>query len=237
MNECRPASRAARRCRPDGVADLLRKIPESRHRGGYAFEICIGFVCGAKGWTCGPRGVAATPPKHGATAGFFFKIHDAGRFVPPVAFPLRAPSVMEVLRQSGARPAVVFHDFTPSSGWGIVGLARAFIQRRVSQQVYARSALAVFTVPVEQITWLPQRRDPAVFIPVGSPNFPALDSAHSEIRSAAPLGILPSRFLASHRRPARFPGSGGHGLRVARGLQVQRYSRATDSHRPWNRGI
>jgi glycosyltransferase involved in cell wall biosynthesis len=62
----------------------------------------------------------------------------------------------------------------PARGSGIVGHARAYSQLRVLRQLYARSNLAVFTVPVDKITWLPARHDKAVFIPVGS-NFPELD--------------------------------------------------------------
>jgi glycosyltransferase involved in cell wall biosynthesis len=89
-------------------------------------------------------------------------------------FPLRAPRVLDVLRQCGARPAVVFHDFSPLAGTGIVGHAREYCHLRVLRQLYARSDLAVFTVPVDKIMWLPPRHDKAAFIPVGS-NFPELD--------------------------------------------------------------
>lgn len=156
----------------DGVADYCEKLQKAGTAAGTPFEIAS-VSWAQKGWTAALAELRNTAKAWRDRWVFlqYTTLAWSSR-----GFPLRAPSVMEVLRQSGARPAVVFHDFTPSSGWGIVGLARAFIQRRVSQQVYARSALAVFTVPVEQITWLPQRRDPAVFIPVGS-NFPALDSA------------------------------------------------------------
>jgi glycosyltransferase involved in cell wall biosynthesis len=86
-------------------------------------------------------------------------------------FPLRAPRVLDVLRQSGARPGVVFHDFMPARGSGIFGNARAYTQLRVLRHLYARSNKTVFTVPVDKIKWLPPRHDKAVFIPVGS-NFP-----------------------------------------------------------------
>ena len=100
-------------------------------------------------------------------------------------FPLRAPHVLDVLRQCGARPGVVFHDFMPALGSGIVARARAYSQLRVLRGLYARSDLAVFTVPVEKITWLPPRHDKAVFIPVGS-NFPELDTMISNNGAAPP---------------------------------------------------
>jgi glycosyltransferase involved in cell wall biosynthesis len=62
----------------------------------------------------------------------------------------------------------------PARGSGIVGHGRAYSQQSVLRQLYARSNLAVFTVPVEKIAWLPPQHEKAVFIPVGS-NFPELD--------------------------------------------------------------
>jgi glycosyltransferase involved in cell wall biosynthesis len=73
----------------------------------------------------------------------------------------------------------------PARGSGLVGRARAYSQLNVLRQLYARADLAVFTVPVDKITWLPPRHDKAVFIPVGS-NFPELD------RKINDNGALPS---------------------------------------------
>ena len=83
-------------------------------------------------------------------------------------FPLRAPRVLDVLRLCGARPGVVFHDFFPLPGKGIVGNAREYCQLRVLRRLYAGSDLCIFTVPVNKVSWLPLRRDKAVFIPVGA---------------------------------------------------------------------
>lgn len=168
----------------DGVADYCEKLREAAAARGFSFEI-ESVPWAEKGWT------AALAELRSSAAAW----RDRWVFLQYTTlawssrgFPLRAPSVMNVLRQAGARPAVVFHDFRPSRGWGIVGRARAYCQMRVSQQVYVRSSLAVFTVPVEQIAWLPPRHDQAVFIPVGS-NFPAIDSAHPE-HEAPPSSIL-----------------------------------------------
>jgi glycosyltransferase involved in cell wall biosynthesis len=83
-------------------------------------------------------------------------------------FPLRAPHVLRLLRQSGVRTGVVFHDFFPVRGKGIVGKAREISQARALHQLYALSDLSIFTVPVNKVGWLPVRRDKATFIPVGA---------------------------------------------------------------------
>jgi glycosyltransferase involved in cell wall biosynthesis len=99
-------------------------------------------------------------------------------------FPLRAPRVLRLLRQSDVRTGVVFHDFFALPGKGIVGTARELCQARVFRQLYALSDLAIFTVPVSKVGWLPLRRDNAIFVPVGS-NFPEADCA-TKIYSPAP---------------------------------------------------
>ena len=88
-------------------------------------------------------------------------------------FPWRAPRVLEIVRQCGARPGVVFHDLAPLPGKGIIGNAREICHLYVLRQPYARSDLAIFTLPVKKLSWLPMRREKATFIPVGA-NCPEL---------------------------------------------------------------
>jgi len=90
-------------------------------------------------------------------------------------FPWRAPHVLDVLRQCGARPGVVFHDPAPLVVKGIVGSAREYCHLSVLRQLYARSDLAIFTLPVQKLSWLSMRREKATFIPVGA-NCPELAS-------------------------------------------------------------
>jgi glycosyltransferase involved in cell wall biosynthesis len=174
-----------RRDKPtDGVADYCEKLREAGVRGGLAFEI-VPVQWAEKGW-------------HDALAELRKKAKDwRERWVflqyttlawSSRGFPLRAPRVLDVLEQCGARPGVVFHDFMPARGSGTVGHARAYSQMRVLRQLYARSNLSVFTVPVEKITWLPSRLDQAVFIPVGS-NFPEL-SPDNKNNHALPLPVF-----------------------------------------------
>ncbi|MGH9680843.1 MAG: glycosyltransferase, partial [Candidatus Acidiferrales bacterium] len=57
----------------------------------------------------------------------------------------------------------------------IIGNAREYCHLRVLRQLYARSDLAIFTLPVKKLSWLPGRREKASFIPVGAncPESPA----------------------------------------------------------------
>jgi glycosyltransferase involved in cell wall biosynthesis len=83
-------------------------------------------------------------------------------------FPLQAPRVIKILRESGVHPGIVFHDFAPLAGNGIVGSFRENLQLHVLRQLYARSDLSIFTIPVKKISWLNTRREKAIFIPVGA---------------------------------------------------------------------
>ena len=165
----------------DGVADYCEKLREAGNQCGLSFEI-VPVHWAEKGWR---DALAELRKAAAAWRDRWVLLQYTTLAWSSRGFPLRAPHVLDVLRQSGARPGVVFHDFMPARGSGIVGHARAYSQLRVLRQLYARSNLAVFTVPVDKITWLPPRHDKAVFIPVGS-NFPELD------RKAANNDALPS---------------------------------------------
>ena len=165
----------------DGVADYCEKLRDAGIQCGLSFEI-VPVHWAEEGWR------AALAKLRKAAAAWrdrWVLLQYTTLAWSSRGFPLRAPHVLEVLRQSGARPGVVFHDFMPARGSGLVGHARAYSQLRVLRQLYARSNLAVFTVPVDKITWVPARHDKAVFISVGS-NFPELD------RKAANNAALPS---------------------------------------------
>ena len=172
----------------DGVADYCEKLREAGLPRGLSFE-SVQIRWAENGWA------PALAELRRAAAGWrdrwvllqFTTLAWSRR-----GFPLRAPKVLSVLRQCGARPGVVFHDFFPLPATGIVGLAREYCHLRVLRQLYERSDLAVFTVPVDKITWLPPRHDKAVFIPVGA-NCPegisAMRDDFSKVKTVAVYSI------------------------------------------------
>jgi glycosyltransferase involved in cell wall biosynthesis len=83
-------------------------------------------------------------------------------------FPLQAPRILSVLRKSGARCGVVFHDFGPLAGASTIGRVREYCQLRVLGRLYDLAERAVFTVPIENIPWVPPQHENAIFIPVGA---------------------------------------------------------------------
>jgi glycosyltransferase involved in cell wall biosynthesis len=154
----------------DGVADYCEMLREAALRRGLSFEIAQ-VPWAEKGWD------AALAELRSAAAAW----RDRWVFLQFTTlawsrrgFPLRAPRLLDILEECGARPGVVFHDIMPLRGSGLVGRAREYCHLHVLRQLYARSKLSVFTVSVDKIDWLPPKHEKAVFIPVGS-NFPQVD--------------------------------------------------------------
>ena len=84
-------------------------------------------------------------------------------------FPFPALLVLAVLRQRGARVAVVFHE-PRRQGYGRrwIDRLRGTCQDWVIRQLYRAAAKSVFTVPLKTISWLPKGETKAAFIPIGA---------------------------------------------------------------------
>jgi glycosyltransferase involved in cell wall biosynthesis len=94
-------------------------------------------------------------------------------------FPLRFIRVMKLLRECGARLAVVFHDVEPYGGERAVDQVRRRSQLHTMQRALHYADLGVFTVALSTVSWL---RDPpakAIFIPVGA-NLPVVSPTFRE---------------------------------------------------------
>jgi glycosyltransferase involved in cell wall biosynthesis len=92
-------------------------------------------------------------------------------------FPLRFPRVLRTLKAAGARVAVVFHDVEPYSGTRVIDGLRRRAQVRTMLKALRLSDAAVFTVPLENISWVKSHRSNAYFIPVGA-NLPTSSEAN-----------------------------------------------------------
>ena len=157
----------------DGVSDYCENLREAGGRRGVMFELAR-VPWAERGWR---NPLAELREAAAAWRDQWVLLQFTTLAWSLRGFPLRAPGVLDVLRRCGARPGVVFHDFAPLTGTGIVGAAREYCQRRALRQLYSRSDLAIFTVPVNKVPWLPMRRERAVFIPVGA-NCPAATPIH-----------------------------------------------------------
>ncbi|HKN74658.1 MAG TPA: glycosyltransferase [Candidatus Acidoferrum sp.] len=91
-------------------------------------------------------------------------------------FPLRFLRVLRILRQAGARVAMVYHDVLPYHGDRTIDKLRRRAQNHAMSEALRSSDLGVFTVPVSKIPWIGKRHTRTVFIPVGA-NLPEPESA------------------------------------------------------------
>ncbi len=83
-------------------------------------------------------------------------------------FSMRAVGVLKLLKKSGARCAVVFHDPDGYAGNRMIDRLRRSLQRRTMRRLLQLSDLAIFTLALEKITWLPPAAQNVFCIPVGA---------------------------------------------------------------------
>jgi glycosyltransferase involved in cell wall biosynthesis len=92
-------------------------------------------------------------------------------------FPWGALAVAAILRRRGARCAVVFHEYTGYGGSSWRERVRHACQVWIVRRLYRKSAMGIFTIPLDSVGWLPpdrveheaaKRRRRAVFIPIGA---------------------------------------------------------------------
>ena len=70
-------------------------------------------------------------------------------------FPLRFPRVLRQLKSAGARVAVVFHDVEPFSSPRLIDRLRHRVQARTMRRALELADLAILTVPLYKLSWLP----------------------------------------------------------------------------------
>jgi glycosyltransferase involved in cell wall biosynthesis len=93
-------------------------------------------------------------------------------------FPRRFPRVLKILKAAGIRVGVVFHDVEPFSGKRVIDGLRRRAQLQVMLRSLRLSDAAVFTVPMEKLSWIKHQFSKAWFIPVGA-NLPTSGEANS----------------------------------------------------------
>jgi glycosyltransferase involved in cell wall biosynthesis len=91
-------------------------------------------------------------------------------------FPLRFLRVLRILRQAGARVAMVYHDVLPYPGNRTIDKLRRRAQNHAMSEALRSCDLGVLTVPVGKIPWIGRKHTRVAFIPVGA-NLPEPESA------------------------------------------------------------
>jgi glycosyltransferase involved in cell wall biosynthesis len=90
-------------------------------------------------------------------------------------FPLNFSRVLRLLKSFGARVAVVFHDVEPFSSPRLIDRLRHRVQSHTMRRVLKLVDLAVFTVPLCKLSWLPFIPTNAVYTDPTAPTNHKLD--------------------------------------------------------------
>ncbi len=93
-------------------------------------------------------------------------------------FPLRFPRVLKSLKAAGIRVGVVFHDVEPYGGTRVIDRLRRRAQLHAMLKALHLCDCAIFTVPMEKISWIKNQFGKSCFIPVGA-NLPTASEANS----------------------------------------------------------
>jgi glycosyltransferase involved in cell wall biosynthesis len=148
----------------DGVADYCAWFGRAAAQCGYEFET-VRVDWAERGWR---DALAELQEKAAAWRGHWVLLQHTTLAWSRRGFPWQAPRILSVLQKSGVHCGVVFHDFWPFVGKGMIGRAREYCQFGVLKRLYAQADRAIFTIEVEKISWLPSQHEKAVFIPVGA---------------------------------------------------------------------
>lgn len=106
-------------------------------------------------------------------------------------FPYNFSRVLRILKSSGARIGIAFHDVEPFRGPRFVDALRTRAQLHTMRCALAAAELAIFTIPTEKISWLMGSSSRAHFIPVG-PNLPIPIPSEQDFSRAANLSAIPT---------------------------------------------
>jgi glycosyltransferase involved in cell wall biosynthesis len=148
----------------DGVADYCAWLGGTIGRYGYEFETFrVDWL--ERGWRAA---LADLQEKAMAWHGCWVLLQFTTLAWSRRGFPLRAPRILDALGKRGVHCGVVFHDFAPFVGRGIIGQVREYCHMHVLTQLYEQAERAIFTVSLDKVLWLPSSHNKAVCIPVGA---------------------------------------------------------------------
>jgi glycosyltransferase involved in cell wall biosynthesis len=106
-------------------------------------------------------------------------------------FPQKVLRILKILKSAGAHIAIVYHDVEPFPGSRLIDRLRRSIQLRTMRRALSLSDLAIFTVPLNKVSWLSRPLPHAHFVPVG-PNLPILETSPSvrPVRALPTIGVF-----------------------------------------------
>jgi len=163
----------------DGVAEYCRHLGEALRARGISLAI-ERVNWDERGW---PRALRSLRRRAKAWKDSWVLVQYTALSWSARGFPLRFFQVLRILKRVGARIGVVYHDVEPFTGPRFVDRVRRGAQLHAMRRAMDACEVAVFTVPMEKLTWMQPHYTHSVFIPVGA-NLPVSGEAGSR-RSVA----------------------------------------------------
>jgi len=148
----------------DGVEEYCRNLGVALGRYGLTMEISRA-AWQARGWSTALREVQQ---QAASWRGRWIFLQYTALAWSVRGFPGRFVRVVQALRRSGARVGIVYHDAEPFAATRLVEKVRRMAQLRTMRRALRDCDLAVFTVPLEKLSWVEGAPRNAVFIPVGA---------------------------------------------------------------------
>ncbi len=158
----------------DAVEEYCRYLGEALLKEG--FELMIERVAWPeRGWARAARGLRRRAK---GWRGAWVLVQYTALAWSARGFPLRFPRVLRTLKAAGVRVAVVFHDVEPYSGTRVIDGVRRRAQLHVMRKTLRICDVAVFTVPMDKVSWIKRPSRKGCFIPAGA-NLPTASEANS----------------------------------------------------------
>ncbi len=158
----------------DAVEEYCRYLGQALMAEG--FELIIERVAWPeRGWTRAARGLRRQAK---GWRGAWVLVQYTALAWSARGFPLRFPQLLKILKAAHVRVGVVFHDVEPYGGTRVIDGLRRRVQLRTMLKALRVCDAAVFTVPMERISWLKNQLGKGCFIPVGA-NLPTASKANS----------------------------------------------------------
>ena len=163
----------------DGVEEYCRHLGEAlRERGiGLAIERVL---WAERGWR---RALRSLRRRAKGWGGMWVLMQYTALGWSERGFPLRLSRVLSTLKKAGVRIGVVYHDVEPFTGPRFIDRLRRGAQLHAMRRAMDASKVAVFTVPMEKLTWMRPHYTHSVFIPVGA-NLPVSGESASRKKIA-----------------------------------------------------
>ena len=158
----------------DAVEEYCRYLGEALQEHGYDLKI-ERVVWEESGWSAALRKLR----RHAKTwNGTWVLVQYTALAWSARGFPRRFLRVLKTLNATGARVGVVYHDVEPYEGGRVIDRLRRRAQLRAMREALRASEVAIFTVPMEKLSWFEHQRGTPFFIPVGA-NLPSSRQATS----------------------------------------------------------